>query len=814
MEKNIFENEMNQCYNYCKKIEEYEKYVNQNYQNLNNNYVPYRGYLIDLREFEKFKEYINYKIFKENKNNYKERMLVKLVLKKKSFKLKKFVINKFQSSDDLLNLLYEGHEYIIINIELGNNLCEKGKENESFFIYYINKEDLLICLNNTYVYFKHNKNIISKNLIIYKAIQNKNIINIDNNQLKYSKFINYDINKSLVDDKSSKSRRKNINNNIIINELLSLVEIMKDFYLFEKKISEKFKSANEFINSGYFIDKKIIDEWKQNTKYNDIKSNYFVNHLNDKSELDNKIVIINYLSQTNNKIEINNKLKFKSINNLTKEEFKNFTKTNSFVLIDKNLYILLANLKEEINESEIKYTIKDKKISFKYNDLDYCFYLNSNIIYSELDYNFLILIKYFYFYETLKKNIASGNEKSPTSFVIIDKEAISKYKKFFNYDNIYTNLKNENFIELYNKENNIFSNEEKIFEKINFLRKNYNNSINDENMDIEWNKQVITNFKRNDGQNNKIINNFEIIEIRLAIQLLKRKKENKNNLLIGRFHFIKNKILVIFKEENSFYFQIGFINDQNTFIVEYILDVDYDKNKIKNLIDFDQFFKNINKDYFLKKIFNNNRSNSFLLDNNYKIKLYNISNNNSNQNLLYSLNGESRAGVDIFKDSQKNYEKNEEEKLKKYLEILLIFYKIENDFKKNLNLQHYLKDEEEYFIINEEWIQLFKSNSHYKEILNNINEHFNNIDNIEQIANEFFKIKIDNITPYLNNLKSLFENNLTKLYEINNNSNNNDKFKNNFYYNFGLINQNFFDILKNLNLNINIIYLIITFQII
>ena len=423
MEKNIFENEMNQCYNYCKKIEEYEKYVNQNYQNLNNNYVPYRGYLIDLREFEKFKEYINYKIFKENKNNYKERMLVKLVLKKKSFKLKKFVINKFQSSDDLLNLLYEGHEYIIINIELGNNLCEKGKENESFFIYYINKEDLLICLNNTYVYFKHNKNIISKNLIIYKAIQNKNIINIDNNQLKYSKFINYDINKSLVDDKSSKSRRKNINNNIIINELLSLVEIMKDFYLFEKKISEKFKSSNEFINSGYFIDKKIIDKWKENTKYNQIKSKYLVNYVNDKSQLDMEIKqeILNWISQNNNNFEINNKLKFKSINNLTSEEFKNFTKTNSFVLIDKNLYILLANLKEEINESEIKYTIKDKKISFKYNDLDYCFYLNSNIIYSELDYNFLILIKYFYFYETLKKNIASGNEKSPTSFVIIMK---------------------------------------------------------------------------------------------------------------------------------------------------------------------------------------------------------------------------------------------------------------------------------------------------------------------------------------------------------------------------------------------------------
>ena len=323
-------------------------------------------------------------------------------------------------------------------------------------------------------------------------------------------------------------------------------------------------------------------------------------------------------------------------------------------------------------------------------------------------------------------------------------------------------------------------------------------------MDIDWNKKTINNFKRNDGQITKIINNFEIIEIRLAIQLLKGKKENKenkNNLLIGRFYFIKNKILAIFKDENSFYFQIGFINDQNTFIVEYILDIDYDKNKIKNLIDFDKSIININKEYFLKEIFNNNGSNSFVLDNNIKVKLYNISNNNSNQNLLDSLNGETRVGVDAFKDSQKNDEKNEEEKLKKYLEILLIFYKIELDFNKNLNQQHYLKDKEEYFIINEEWILLFRSNSHYKEILKSIKDHFNNIDNIEQIVNDFFKNKRDNITPHLNSLKSLFENNLAKLYEINNNPNNNDKFKNNYYYNFSLINQNFIDILKNLNIN-------------
>ena len=98
MENNIYENEMNQCYNYCKVISEYEKYVNQNYQNLSDNYVHHRGYLIDLKEFTKFKEDINYKIYKENKNKYKEEILVKLVTlesEKKSFELKKFVQTKF-----------------------------------------------------------------------------------------------------------------------------------------------------------------------------------------------------------------------------------------------------------------------------------------------------------------------------------------------------------------------------------------------------------------------------------------------------------------------------------------------------------------------------------------------------------------------------------------------------------------------------------------------------------------------------------------------------------------------------------------------
>ena len=53
----------------------------------------------------------------------------------------------------------------------------------------INKKELFISLNQTDAYFKHNKNILSKNLIIFKDTQIKNI-NIDNNsEINNSNFL-------------------------------------------------------------------------------------------------------------------------------------------------------------------------------------------------------------------------------------------------------------------------------------------------------------------------------------------------------------------------------------------------------------------------------------------------------------------------------------------------------------------------------------------------------------------------------------------------------------------------------------------------
>ena len=56
--------------------------------------------------------------------------------------------------------------------------------------------------------------------------------------------------------------------------------------------------------------------------------------------------------------------------------------------------------------------------------------------------------KYFYFHEDLKKDLMSSNKVAPITFIIINKETISKYKNSFHYDDLYNYLKNEKKIEI------------------------------------------------------------------------------------------------------------------------------------------------------------------------------------------------------------------------------------------------------------------------------------------------------------------------------------------------------------------------------
>ena len=77
-----------------------------------------------MKEYNKFKEQIEYNIFINDIKSYKETIITKLVIQESenkndiTEKLKQTVVS---SAEKLYKLLKEGNEYIIINIDLIQN---------------------------------------------------------------------------------------------------------------------------------------------------------------------------------------------------------------------------------------------------------------------------------------------------------------------------------------------------------------------------------------------------------------------------------------------------------------------------------------------------------------------------------------------------------------------------------------------------------------------------------------------------------------------------------------------------------------------
>ena len=166
-----FKNIIEECEDYCLSIKKLEKEIEEQYKNIaiihQKNFE--KNYLIELNDFEHFKEQINYKLFKTEVNNYRFEMLSKFTILEsqnqevKQEKLKEKVIN---SIGELFNLLKEGYQYILINEEFGKNFIEN--KDEANFSYSLNSKELIINIKEQSLSFEHNKNIIN-----YISLKNK-----------------------------------------------------------------------------------------------------------------------------------------------------------------------------------------------------------------------------------------------------------------------------------------------------------------------------------------------------------------------------------------------------------------------------------------------------------------------------------------------------------------------------------------------------------------------------------------------------------------------------------------------------------------
>ena len=296
-----------------------EKYFkNLNIQNIDYNENDSFCYLIDYNLFKKLKNDLSYEVFKtKQKGDYEE--FVKNQIESNSsllsYNIKKFEqINNFAS---LFNVLFNNNKIILINKELWNKICKEGKEKEIGCYYFIFDSNISLFL--------------SDNINVNITYNNNGIITLNS-------F--YDSNKG-------------IKNKIKENEdkLLKLFNLMKEYFLFEKKIND-YKIVMNKSYSGFLLDKKVIDEWKKRTCYEKLKINYFekgIYEINEK--IDEIFMYMAFIYTENNFIE---HISFE-IESLSSDKLKDFNIKNDMVLISKDLYRLMNDNKEK----------EGKEISFK-----------------------------------------------------------------------------------------------------------------------------------------------------------------------------------------------------------------------------------------------------------------------------------------------------------------------------------------------------------------------------------------------------------------------------------------------------------------
>ena len=238
MDNNKIQLNDSQLKKYRQALYNFEKYIEVIYSKNNLN-QEHRGFLIKYKDFEEFKNTIEYNNYKNYDLNIKKEN-IHFYNSEKVFKIKQI---EFKTSKFFLNMLYNDNKYIIINYELWLVICEIGRENESPIIYNIDSKYIKLVFEDgkqlNFTYHQFDKNIIDK--------------------YSYS-YYNY--------------------NNNLLDEFKKIYKDINMYYKFEKDFIEKLKdNYYSSYNSAYLVCKTWIDKWKIYSNYEEIKNNYLDQNL-------------------------------------------------------------------------------------------------------------------------------------------------------------------------------------------------------------------------------------------------------------------------------------------------------------------------------------------------------------------------------------------------------------------------------------------------------------------------------------------------------------------------------------------------------
>jgi hypothetical protein len=259
-------------FNYYKyAIYNFENYIyNYTYPNSNEIFQE-SGYLINLKEYNRFKEIIDYNNFSMNfQNNYDHNYYQNLF---NSININNYedIISlnqiKFKTSDYLVNMLLNENKYILIYPDLWKIVCNKEKQDEPPISY----------------------QIINKQIIFTLDGQMPFIFNLNDS-------------KKITLEKSTCSNIDNFYSNY--NIIMKIYIAIKNYYQFEKDFSKKLKQDENYLDEEkyYLISKKWIDEWKLCSKYETIKDLINKENLDDHN-IKNQIIYFQKLNNYNYKFD-------------------------------------------------------------------------------------------------------------------------------------------------------------------------------------------------------------------------------------------------------------------------------------------------------------------------------------------------------------------------------------------------------------------------------------------------------------------------------------------------------------------------------
>jgi len=775
---------INMIYKYNLAILNYKTYIKDIYENYYYySNVVYKGYLIELKYLKKWKEVLSYKKLKTCLNCPYE--FIKNEIKKycdfnKLNDFEKEEQVKYQNARYLISMMLNNNEFVIITEDLYKLLCSKKNKNEEepFIAYTIRYLYLDANLSNDILTFSHNKNILSiKSLVSHKFFQlhqyyYNDIIKIAKSIYEYYKFsesVYYYLNESNLSKGNTET--------LTINSE-SFVSQSKKNYFF-----------------GYLIENQWIEEWKNYINYNFykkecigqnemIKDDIIIEKLANKIIYDNEDKKVNFL-QIINSIRL---LQIKSEN-----ELKSFLQNDSIVIINKNFLQLFMDEDSIKSYNLIRFCAYNKTIVFYLENNKNIFNTDDNIISKDEHQNKIIktLIQIFCFQEELKQKIKlpfQANNVNSYSVNIINKKAIKNYKDYYHYKELCSYLKNDiSILKPIEEENNLINHtlldDDIILEMVRHLPKEYIELI----LEKELLKKYKTSSKKvnsNRNSSTKYLTNFELINFHQlnAFKSLDFGEEYK--YYPGECYICDEKIVVVIQDNDIYYYQIGYIDNNNSIITEYYIDATctFDHKLFSNI------FLSTSIATFLKNVYIDKNNNSFKL--------------NSNQNLVCYCH---KVGYDESDENKKEtyvLQKN----INKFAKIILSFLFFNEILKKeiqnsisNINERQFIGSFNECYLIKKEYINDYRKLFLYGKFCKYIKD--NNLEKNENIEKELSKYMFNNNKNYFKNLFSnnnqkfekFFSN--TNLYslELNEIKNEYDNMNINYPDEFELINENIYD---------------------